>query len=134
MLSCKSEMASVIGRKAVNPYEKELGILLDRPKILLPELKLLTQEACKIAQPVFVTEDGERHHELNRPTKMEMPQWSADSWEKYHELFTQIAVNQGPAVKFSADQRRADSYKASEFADDETMGRDLLCDLAVPRY
>jgi hypothetical protein len=30
MLSCNSEMASVIGgRKGINPYEKELGILLD---------------------------------------------------------------------------------------------------------
>jgi hypothetical protein len=70
MLSCKSEMASVIGVcRAVNPYEKELERLLDQPKILLPELKLLIQEACKIVQPPFVIEDGERHHGLNRATK-----------------------------------------------------------------
>jgi hypothetical protein len=111
-------MASVIrGRKVVNPYEKKLGILFDRPKILLPELKLLIQETCKIAQ-FFVIEDGERHHGLNRATKGEVLQWIADHWEKYHELFTQIAVNRRPAVKFSADPRRADSHKASEFADD----------------
>jgi hypothetical protein len=112
-------MGSVIGgRKAVNPYEKELGILLDRPKILLPELKLLIQEACKIAQLSFVIENGERNHGLNRATKREMLPWIADHWEEYHELFTQIAVNQRPAVKFSADQRRADSYKAGKFAGD----------------
>jgi hypothetical protein len=119
MLSCKSEMASVIwGRKAINPYEKELRTLLDRPKILLPELKLLIQEACKIAQLPFVIEDGEQHHGLNRATKREMLQRIADHWEEYHELFIQIAVNQRLAAKFSADQRWADSYKASKFADD----------------
>jgi hypothetical protein len=119
MLSCKSELASVIGdRRAINPYEKELGILLDQPKILLPELKLLIQEVCKITQLPFVIEDGEQHHGLNRETKREMLQWITDHWEDYHELFTQIAVNQRPAVKFSADQSREDSYKASEFADD----------------
>jgi hypothetical protein len=47
-----------------------------------------------------------------------MPQWIAGHREEYHELFTQIAVNQRPAVKFSANQRGADNYKASEFADD----------------
>jgi hypothetical protein len=79
---------------------------------LLPELKLLIQETCKIAQLPFVIEDGEGHHGLNRATKKEMLQWIADHWEEYHELFTQIAVNQRPTVKFSTDQRRADSYKA----------------------
>jgi hypothetical protein len=119
MLSCKSEMESVIGgRKTVSTYEKELWILLDRPKIVLPELKLLIQEARKIAQLPFVIEDGERHHGLNRATKTEMLQWIADHWEEYHERFTQIAVNQRPAVKFSAGQRRAQSYKARAFADD----------------
>jgi hypothetical protein len=63
-------------------------------------------------------EDGERHHMLNRATKREMLQWIADHWEEYPKLFAQIAVNQRPAVKFSADQRRADSSKASEFAYD----------------
>jgi hypothetical protein len=106
------------GHKAVSPYEKELGILLDRPKILLPELKLLIQEACKIAQLPFVIQDGERHHGLNRAIKRERLQCIADHWEQYYELFTEMAENERPAVKFSADQRGADSYKASEFADD----------------
>jgi hypothetical protein len=85
---------------------------------LLPELKLLIQEACTITQLPFVIEDGERHHGLNRATNREMLQWIADHWEEYHELFPQIAVSQRPAVKFSADQRRAYRSKASEFADD----------------
>jgi hypothetical protein len=128
-------MASIIrGCKAVNPYKKEFGILLDRPKILLPELKRLIQEACKIAQLPFVIEHRERHHWLNQAINREILQWIADYWEEYHELFTQIAVNQRPAVKFSADQRRADNYKESEFTDDSTMGRNLLCDLTLSKY
>jgi hypothetical protein len=118
-LSSKLDMAGVIARrKAINPYEKELGTLMDRPRILLTELKVLIEEALTAAHLRFMIEDSDRHHTLNRATKREMLQWIADHWENYDELFTQITVTQRTTLSFAADQRRPGSYKSSGFADD----------------
>jgi hypothetical protein len=71
---------------------------MDRPRILLTELKILIEEACTVAHLRFLIEDGDRHHTLNGATTREMLQWIADHWENYHELFPQIAVTQRTAL------------------------------------
>jgi hypothetical protein len=87
--SSKSDMAGVMGgHKAINPHEKELGALIDRPRILLTALKILIEEASTAAHLRFMIEDGDRHHLLHRATKREVLQWIIDHWENYHELFT----------------------------------------------
>jgi hypothetical protein len=79
ILSSKSDTAGAMrGRKAINPYEKELGALTDRSIILLTELKILIEEACTIAHLRFMIKDGDRHYTLNRVAKWEMLQWSSD--------------------------------------------------------
>jgi hypothetical protein len=84
--------------------------------MLLAELKLLIQEACKNAQFLFVIEDGERDHGLNWVTNREMLQWIADHWEKYHELFTQMAVNHRSSFPpINVGQR---ATRQANFADD----------------
>jgi hypothetical protein len=119
ILSSKSEKAGVImNHEAINPYEKELGALMDRLRILLAELKMPIKEVCTVVHLRFMIEHGDRHYTLSRATKREMPQLIADQWEKYRKLFIHIAVTHRTAFSFSADQLRADSYKMNEFTDD----------------
>jgi hypothetical protein len=73
ILSFKSDLAGVIGgRKTINRYEKEFGASMDRPKILVTDLKMLIKEACAVAHLRFMIKDCDRHHILNRATKQEM--------------------------------------------------------------
>jgi hypothetical protein len=86
--------------------------------ILLMESKMRIEEPWTAAHLRFMTEEADRHHIFNRTTKQRMLQRIADHSENYHKLFTQITVTQRTALSFAADQRWADNYKSSEFADD----------------
>jgi hypothetical protein len=47
---------------------------MDRPRILLTELKMLIEEACTVAGLRFLIEDGGRYPILNQAARREMLQ------------------------------------------------------------
>jgi hypothetical protein len=96
ILSSKSEMRRVIGRTAANPIEQHLAVLLDQPRIVSEDLKLLVQQACDATN---FRDEG--MHTLNRATKKEVLEWIEENWANLGQEFTSIPANQRTVTRRS---------------------------------
>jgi hypothetical protein len=93
ILSSKSELKGVVGRRAVDPIEQHLAELLGRSRVLTEELKLLVTQVCEVSGVAF---EGDRS--LKRATEREVLDWIGQQWEQVGQTFTTVAANQRPVA------------------------------------